>query len=343
VFDARLFVSQTVFDLEARNDARQETHLVEAARLSHRSARDFVIHVAGNTFIQALAASARADAARAQLDTASALNRQALDMKQNGLVAGIDVLRAQVQLNLQQQRLTAAAAEFEKTKLVLARLIGLPLGQAFVLDPNLPDVPVSDQSLDQLVALAYRTRPDYRAALERVHAAEAERASAAGSRLPSVHLTADVAEIGLTPASAQGTFSVTGTLNVPIFDGGRAHGRLLQADADLHDRTAQAEDLRAGIYYEVRAALLDLQATSEQLRAATSARDLAADELTQARDRFAAGVANNIEVVQAQEAMALAAEQFISAQYGYDLAKGALIRGVGTSEEVLRQLIGGPR
>ena len=117
----------------------------------------------------------------------------------------------------------------------------------------------------------------------------------------------------------------------------------MQADADLRARSDEAEDLRASIYYEVRAAFLDLQATSEQLRAATSARDLATEQLTQARDRFAAGVANNIDVVQAQEALALATEQFISAQYGYDLAKGALVRGVGTSEEILRQIIEGGR
>jgi outer membrane protein TolC len=343
VFDARLSVSHALFDAEALNDARSVAHAVEAARLSRQSARDFVIHVAGNLYIQALAASARADAARAQLDTSDALYRQAQNLKESGIVAGIDVLRAQVQQSVQQQRLTAARSDFEKQKLALARVIGLPLGQALELDPTIPDLPAPTASFEQAVQRAYESRPDLQAALARVRAAESARASAAGANLPSVHVSADVGEIGLTAADARTTYTVVGAVSVPIFNGGRTHGRVLQADADLRARRAEAEDLRAAIYYEIRSAFLDLQATTEQLRVATIARDLAAQQLTQARDRFAAGIANNVEVVQAQEAVALATEQFIASQYGFNLAKGALVRGVGSSESALRQLIGGSR
>jgi outer membrane protein TolC len=130
---------------------------------------------------------------------------------------------------------------------------------------------------------------------------------------------------------------------VPIFQGNRTRGRLVEADADIRNRRAEADDLKASIYYEVRAAFLDLDATATQLALAGKTRDLADQQLTQARDRFAAGIANNVEVVQAQDAVAVAAEQFIAAQYGYDLAKGALIRGTGTSEDLLRQILGGSR
>jgi outer membrane protein TolC len=176
-----------------------------------------------------------------------------------------------------------------------------------------------------------------------VRAAEATRAAVVGSSLPSVHVSADVGDIGLTAGDAKATYSLVGSVNVPLFSGGKTHGRLLQADADIHARQSEAEDLKASIYYEIRAAFLDLEATTEQLRVATTARDLAGQQLTQTRDRFAAGVASNVEVIQAQEAVALATEQFISAQYGYDLAKGALVRGVGSTEDVLRQIIGGAR
>lgn len=343
VFDARLYVSQAIFDLEAQNDARAEAHALEAARLMRQSARDFVIHVAGNLYIQALAAAARVETTRAQLDTASVLYQQALDLKQNGLVAGIDVLRAQVQQSMQQQRVTASANDYEKLKLTLARVIGLPLGQAFTLNATLPELPDVSASLDEAVERAYKTRPDYQAALSRVRAAESTRAAVAGSQYPSVHLNADVGEIGFTPADAKATFAVIGSVTVPIFNGGRTHGRLAQADADVRARRAEAEDLRASIYYEVKGAFLDLETTATQLRTATTARDLAVQQLTQARDRFAAGVASNIEVIQAQEAVALAGEQLIAAQYGFSLARGALVRGLGTSEEILRQLIGGTR
>jgi outer membrane protein TolC len=343
VFDARLFLSQSVLDLEAINDARSAAHGVEAAKLTHKSARDFVIHVAADLYIQALAASARADAARAQLETADALYKQAVDLKQSGIVPGIDVLRAEVELNTQRQRATVGQNEFAKAKLQLARVVGLPLGQRFALDPKVPDLPSPTLTVDQAVEQALKTRADYQAARERVRAAEASRAAVVGSALPSVKLNADVGKIGLSAGDAEGTFTVIGALNVPIFQGGKTHARLVEADADLRARRFEADDLKASIYYEVQAAFLDLQATNEQLQVATKARDLAAQQLTQSRDRFAAGVASNIEVIQAQEAVALANEQFISAQYGYDLAKGAVIRGIGSAEDMLRQILGGSR
>jgi outer membrane protein TolC len=343
VFDARLFVSQPILDFGALNDARSEAHNVEAARHLNQGARDFVLYVTGTIYVQALAMSARADAAKAQQQTAEALYNQALDLKQSGVIAGIDVLRAEVQLNSQTQRSTITANEFEKAKLQLARVIGLPLGQRFVLDPALPGLPPPDISLDEAVARAHRSRPDYLAAIERVRAAEAARQGVVGDGLPSVRVNADYGDIGLSPADARITYSVSGAVTIPIFQGGRIRGRLLEADADLRSRRAEAEDLKASIYYEVRAALLDLDATSQQLEVAGKARDLAAQQLTQARDRFAAGVASNIEVVQAQDAVAVATEQFIAAQYGQTLARAALSRGIGSVEEVLRQLLGGPR
>jgi outer membrane protein TolC len=343
VFDARVFVSQSLLDFGALNGARAEAHNLEAARYTYKGARDFVIHVAGNLYVQALAASARVDAARAQQETARALYTQAVDLRQGGLSAGIDVLRAELQLNTQLQRATIAANEFEKAKLQLARVIGLPLGQKFALDPNLPQLPATDMSLEGAVERAYRSRPDYLAALERVRAAEAARKAVTGDALPSVKVNADYGDIGLSPSESHATFAVSGAVTVPIFQGGRIRGRLLEADADLRGRRAEAEDLKASIYYEVRTAFLDLEATSQQLTVAGKARDLAAAQLTQARDRFAAGVASNIEVVQAQDAVAVATEQFISAQYGYDLAQGALVRGVGTAEDALRLLLGGRR
>ena len=342
-FDARLFIRQSVYNAEAINDARAEEHALQAARLSRQSARDFVINVAGTIDLQALAASARADAARAQLETAEALYNQAVNLRQGGIIAGVDVLRSQTQQSVQQARLAAVINDFEKQKLSLARLIGLPLGQGFTLDANIPELPPAMASIDEAVERAFAARPDLQAALARVRAAEASRAAAAGSGKPSVNVAADWGGIGLSASDARVTYSLAGTVSIPVFDGNKIHGRVRQADAELRQRREEADDLKASIYYEVRAAFLDLDATSKQLEAATTGRDLAERQLTQARDRFAAGVASNVEVIQAQEAVALATEQFISARYGYNLAKGALLRGVGSSEETLRQIIGGSR
>jgi len=343
VFDARVFVSQAILDLQALNETRAETHNVAAAQLQYKSARDLVVLVAGNGYLQALAAASRADSVRAQLDTAQALYMQAGDLKQAGLVAGIDVLRAEVQLNLQKQRSTAALNEFEKAKLQLARLIGLPIGQAFTLNPTLPDIPAPDLTLDVALDRAYRTRGDYLAAQERVRAAESSREASAGEGLPTVRVNADYGDIGLTPADSRPTFAVSGSLTVPILQSGRTRGRLLEAGADLRNRRAELEDMKAGIYYEVRMAFLDLQAGREQLDFATRARELASQQLTQARDRFTAGVADNLAVIQAQEAVAVAADQYIAALLAYNLAKGGLVRGLGTAEETARQYLGGSR
>jgi outer membrane protein TolC len=342
-FDARVFVTQSMFDLKAINDARAKSHDVAAARFAYQDTRDLVVLVAAQGYLQVLATSARADAARAQRDTAQALYTQAVDLRRNGLVAGIDVTRAEVQLSTERQRTTAAINDLDKAKLRLARAIGLPIGQAFALTDQVPYARLPEITLEQAQGRALRTRADYQGAVERVHAAEASRQAALGEALPSVHLDANYGALGLAASDARSTFSVTGAVTIPIFQGGRTHGRVLEADAELRSRRAEAEDLKAGIYYDVRTVFLDLQASSEQVDVAARGRELAASQLAQALDRFAAGVADNIEVVQAQEAVALANEQYIAGLYAFNASKAALARALGASEEAIRQFLGGSR
>jgi len=341
VFDARVFLQQSVFDLQSINAARAESHQVSAARHSYRSARELVVLVAANLYLEGLAADARATTARAQLETAQALQAQAEDLRRSGIVAGIDVIRAEVRVSTERQRATAARASFEKIKLQLARVIGLPTGQAITLSDEIPPVPVPEMTLEQALDRAHRDRPDYLAAQDRLRAAEAAREAALAEHWPSVSVSADYGAIGLTAASALSTFAITGIVNVPVFDGGKTRAHVVQATADRNNRRAELDDMRAEIDYDVRAAFLDLQSTSEQLQAATRARELSALQLTQSRDRFAAGVANNIEVIQAQEAVALANEQYIDAVFGYNLSKAVLGRALGTVEEAIAKYLGG--
>jgi outer membrane protein TolC len=342
VFDARVFLSQTVLDMSALNEFRAAEHSLTATRHSFRSARDLVVLVAVNLYLQALATEARADTARAQLETATTLHQQAISLRAGGLVAGIDVVRAEVRLSTERQRVTAATNEYEKSKLQLARVIGLPVGQSFALSQEIPFVPVPEMTLDEALERAYRERPDYLAALERVQAAEASRKAVRGEALPSLRLTADYGAIGLHWSDALPTFNVIGEVKVPIFEGGRVQGRLAEADADLRTRRAEADDARVEIYYDVRTAFLDLKATEETLQTATGARELADMQLAQSRDRFAAGVTSNIEVVQSQEAVAQASEQYIAALYGFNVAKAMLARSLGSAEEAVAKYLGGP-
>jgi len=343
VFDARLFLRQPVLDFKAINASKAENYRLSAARFTYRSARDLIVLVAANLYLEAVAAAARTDATKAQLDTARALHNQALDMKTAGTVAGIDVLRAEVRVSLEQQRATAASNAFEKSKLQLARMIGLPLRQEFTLSPTLPNVPLPPLSLEEVVAQAYERRPDFLAAQQRLKAAEADVRSARSGFLPSVEVTGDYGVIGLTVAQSLSTFSLAGQVNVPLFEGGRTHGRTAQARADLALRRAELEDMRASIYYNTRSAFLDLKAAEEQLETATRARQLADLQLTQARDRFAAGVANNLEVVQAQEAVAAATEGSIAALYDLNIAKALVLGAPGSLEEAIEKYLGGSK
>jgi len=342
VFDARVFLSQTVLDMSELNEFRAAEHSLAATRHSYRSARDLVVLVAANAYLQVLATGARAETARAQLETATTLHQQAISLRAGGLVAGIDVVRAEVRLSTERQRVTASTNDFEKAKLQLARLIGLPVGQSFTLSQEIPFVPIPEMTLEEALTRAYRERPDYLAALERVQAAEASRKAIQGEALPSLRLTADYGAIGLHWSDALPTFNVLGEVKVPIFEGGRVQGRLAQADAELKTRRAEADDARSEVYYDVRMAFLDLKATEEVLQTAMRARELADLQLTQSRDRFAAGVTSNIEVVESQEAVAQASEQYIAAMYGFNVAKAMLARSLGTAEEAVAKYLGGP-
>jgi outer membrane protein TolC len=343
VFDARVFMSQAIFDSNAINEANAAAHRVEAAKHSYKEMRSLVILASANTYLNALAAQARSTAAEAQLASSQAIHQQALDLRSNGIVAGLDVVRAEVRVSIDRQRATAAANDAQIAKLNLARLIGLPIGQEFTLVDRIPEVPDEAITLQQALDAAYANREDYQAALEQQKAAESMRKAAVGELWPSVHVNADFGAIGLTVGSSLPTFNLMGTVDVPIFNGGRTRGRIAQATTDLQRRTNEVEDLKARIYYDVRSAFLDLEASRQQFEAASRGTELAAQQLQQSRDRFAAGVANNIEVVQAQEAVAVATEQAIRAQYGFSVAKALLAQSIGNAEQALLKAVQGSK
>jgi outer membrane protein TolC len=340
VFDGRLFASQAIVDVASRRSVDAQTHEESAARLAYRGARDTVVLVTASLYLQTLAAGARVESVRAQMETSQALLDQARNMRESGLVAGLDVVRAEVRLLEDRQRATAAASDREKLQLQLARVIGLTPGQPFALSDQLPSVPAPQITLEEALERAYRERPDYLAALERVRAAEDSRRAAQADRLPTVRVSANYGAIGLTLPTALPTFDVSGLLDVPLFRG-TTNARLAEAEVELRSRRAEAEDLRAGIDYDVRAAFLDLRSTGEQLQAAERGRDLAAQQLAQSRDRFSSGVASSVEVVQAQEAVARASEEYISALYGFNVSKALLARSLGTAESAVERYLGG--
>ncbi|MEP7119133.1 MAG: TolC family protein, partial [Acidobacteriota bacterium] len=256
---------------------------------------------------------------------------------------GIDVLRAQVQVQTQRQKRIQADNAFEKSKLRLARAIGLPPGQTLTLTDAVPYAPLAAVSLEKALADAYAQRSDYLAAKNRVAAAEASLRAATMEYLPTLRLDADYGTIGQTVSTSHPTYTVAATVRVPIFEGGRTQGKRMEADALAKQRKAELDDLRARIDMDVRDALLDLTAAAQQVEVATTTMDLAGQQLTQARNRFAAGVAGNLEVTQAQESVASAADQHIDALFRHNLAKASLARAVGAAEQAVTTFLGGTR
>jgi outer membrane protein TolC len=300
-----------------------------------------VVLAVGNAYLQAIAGAARVETTEFQVTNAQALYGKASDQLKAGLSPAIDALRSQVELQTRQQQLIVARNDLAKQKLSIARIIGLPPGQQFVLTEKAPYEALTALPLETYLQQAYAARADYQAALAQVRSAELSRRSAAAGRYPTVDVSANLGDIGVTPSQSNGTWQVTGGISIPIFEGNRAHADVLQADAQLKQARAQLGDLRGRIDYEVRTALLDLNATSEQVEVARSSVDLAEQALAQSQDRFTAGVADNLEVVQAQEAVAGAHESYIQSLYAHNLSKVELAHAVGDAEEGVKRFLKG--
>ena len=342
-FDLRATFTQTVADLTRLRNLRAATENVKASQLSAKDARDLVVLAIGGSYLQVGTALARLISARAQVETAQAVYQQADDRHKAGLNALIDANRARVELQTEQQRLRSLQTDYDKGRLTFARIVGLPLGQQFVLADELPFTPLQGLTLTDALDRASSQRADVQAAKSQIRAAELVVKAAHAERYPTLGITTDYGVIGINPAQAHGTFTFNGSLKFPIYQGTRVKGDILQADAALQQRKAELEDIRGRVDYDVRNAFLDLESAADQVTLAKSNVDLAAQTLTQARDRFSAGVADTVEVTQAQESIATANNDYISAVYSHNLAKVTLARSLGEAEQNIRQFLKGAK
>jgi outer membrane protein TolC len=332
VFDTRAYLDQTVFNWESIERARSSAAQVKSAQYSYKNARELVVLVVVSNYLLVIADQSQVESALAQRDTAKALLDQTTDQHKAGLAAAVDVLRSNVELQSREQKLILARNNLAKQKLVLARAIGLPAGQTFNLTTEVAFQPLTTSTLDAALQQAYALRPDYKSQLEQVGSAELQKKAASAERYPTLSIVADYGDIGTNPASSHGTVDAAAALRVPIFQGGRVHGDNLVADSQLASAKQRLEDLRAGIDQEVRDVFLDLQDTAQEVAVEENAVRLATETLQQSRDRFASGVTDTIEVVQAQEALADANDAYIASLYRYNTAKISLARATGVAE-----------
>lgn len=343
VVDARVDVSGALLDLSATAALSEKSALARAEAHATGYTRQQIMFAIALLYDQALAADSRLSAAKSHAATAETLDKLAQDQKAAGLVAGIDVLRQDVLLESAKQRVVMAANEAQKARLRLARAIGLPLGQEFTLTGTLAYRELPAITIDAAVADAYAQREDLKGAEERVKAADAAVRVATFSRLPTIHFDAAYGKIGNSVSDVLSTYSAAAVMRIPLFDGSAAKAKALKATAEMTARKADSDDERAGVYYEVRSALLDMDAANAAVRIASRGRDLANLQLTQARDRFAAGVASTIELAQAQESVATADDNYIATLFAHVVAKAMLARTLGTPEASIAQYLGGQK
>ena len=331
-FDSRAYLTQSAFDWGSIERARSSKAQVSSAEFSSKDAREIVVLVIVSNYLLVIADQSEVESATSQRDTAKALFQQTSDQKTAGLASAVDVLRSQVQLQSREQKLIVAQNNLAKQKLVLARAIGLPLGQKFETTSRVPYRELTPSNLDDAIQSAYRTRPDFQSQMNQVRSAELARKAASAERYPSVGVETDYGLSGVNPGSSHGTVDAAATLRIPIFQGGRVHGDVLRADASLNRERQRLEDLRAKIDQEVRDAYLDLESAAQEVSVEKSAVALATQNLQQSRDRFVSGVTDNIEVVQAQDALAVASDGYIASLYSHNVAKISLARAIGVAE-----------
>src|ERR1700693_4280342 len=269
-FDARASVSQSLFNFKDIEKVRAASESLKSAQYTFKDAREIVVLAVGNAYLLAIASAARIETTDAQVKNAQALYDKAIDQQKAGLSPAIDTLRSHDELETRQQQLIAARNDFAKQKLSLARVIGLPPGQEFVLTERVPYQALMPLPLDTYLQRAYLSRSDYQAAQAQVRSAELSRRAATAGYYPSLDVNANYGDIGVTPSQSNGTWQVNGGLTIPIFAGGKTHSDVLEPEAQLKQARSQLADLRGRIDYEVRASLLDLSSAADQVEVARS-------------------------------------------------------------------------
>jgi len=259
----------------------------------------------------------------------------------NGLAARIDVTRSEVQLQTDRQRLRGLRAEFEKQKLALAQVIGLPAGQEFTIADNFEFRPLTGINENQALLRAAETRADIAAARAAVRAGEQALKAARSEYLPSVSVSAEYGVVGINPAQSNGTFGLSAGVNIPIWQGRRVEADVDRARSALSQRQSAEAELESRVSYQVRQTFIDLSAAEDQVGVAAKNVELARETLRQAQDRFTSEVADTIEVVQAQQTVEQAENDLISTIHEHNLAKAALARTIGDAENNIPQFLKG--
>jgi outer membrane protein TolC len=330
--DIRAALQWSLVDVKSLRAYMAAKHNFAAAQLTAEDARQMVILTVGNAYLMVVADETLVESAKAQVATAKVSLDQAVASHQAGTAPLLDELRARVDYQTQEQLLIVAQNTLDKDRLGLARTIGLPLGQKFNLVDRAPFAAFDEVDLDKAIAQAHLNRKDLQAMMEQTRAAEEQRKAATADRYPKLTASVDYGDIGVNVRHSHGTVDATGQMSVPVFREYELRGEAGQAQAQLDTNKAQLSDKQAQVEADVRDALLDIRSAQKLVEVARSSVELANEVLSEAQQRYAAGVSDNLAVSQAQQSVARANGELVSSLYRHNIAKLSLARALGAAE-----------
>jgi outer membrane protein TolC len=338
--DLRASLSWSLVDVASLRNYLAARHNFAAAELSAQDARDLVVLTVGNAYLVDLADETQVGSVEAQVATAKISLDQAIANHQAGTAPLLDELRSRVDSQSLEQQLIVARNALEKDKLALARTIGLPLAQSFTLTDKAPYAAFDRLDVDAAIRQAHLNRKDLAAMLEQTKAAEEQRKAATADRFPTLKFDGDYGDIGVNVNHSHGTGDATGTLSVPVFNEFALRGEAQVAQAQLDTQRAQLSDKNAQVDADIRDALLDIASAQKQVEVARSSVELANEALSEAQQRYANGVSDNLAVSQAEQSVAQANDQYVTSLYRHNVAKLSLARALGAAENYMNYLGG---
>jgi outer membrane protein TolC len=341
VVDFRAYLTQNLVNVSALQNYIAAKHNFESSKLTADDARNLVVLTVGNAYLLCIADAARIEAVNAEMATSKVSLDQATAAHDAGTSPKLDVLRAQVDYQNEEQRLISTQNQLAKDKLALARAIGLPLDQEFRLTDSAPYVAFDQINPDTAFQDALKARKDLAASAEQVKAAHAEKTSAWAGQLPVASFSGDFGDLGTTPGHSHGTYTATGQVSAPILQIAKTRGEEQVADAQYQQAKAKLADQIQQVNADVRDSLLDIQAAAKLVEATHSNVELANEALSDAQQRFHAGVSDNLAVSQAQAQTEQANDQYISALYQHNIAKLSLARALGVARTNYKDYLGG--
>ena len=307
---------------------------MNASKFDSLSTREQVILLVVSQYIGTLRNVANVQASESRVELAQALYDQAADLQKEGVGTGIDTLRANVELQNEKQTLLQAEDDRDTSLFGLSRLLNLDPRQAIELGDSLSFFDTPQPEVEASIEEALGQRQEWKSLQEQLKAAGLQKKASQESRLPTVNFNGDWAYEGASSTTGIPTYTYQAGVTVPLFTGGRIHAEVVKDDLEIKKLEQQEDDLRNSIALDVKTALINLDSARSQVQVANLGVQLSKEEVDQARDRFKAGVANNIEVIQAQDSLARANDNQIAALYRFNQARADYARSTGQMEKV---------